>query len=135
MAATTPAASRTISELPTFSSQVTSWTSCGISEKLAVGSPTWIIRVSFSGMPISVAISAASSSPRSFSLAPTAASSSTRSSGVVLDQESKAARAARTARSASSGVPSGIRPMTSSVEGFTTSIVPSPAGSTHSPPM
>ena len=73
IAATTPAGSRTISELPTFSSHSTSPISCGISEKLAVGSPTWIIRVSLSGMPISVAIRAASSSPRSPSLAPIAA--------------------------------------------------------------
>ena len=58
-----------------------------------------------------------------------------RSSAGVCDQASKAARAACTARSASSAVPSGTRPTTSSVVGLTTSIEPSPAGSTHSPPM
>ena len=52
-----------------------------------------------------------------------------------VDRAVAAARAARTARSTSSGVPSGTRPMTSSVDGLTTSIVASELGSVHSPPM
>ena len=52
IAATTPTGSRTISELPTFSSHWTSSTSCGMEAKVPVGSPTWIIRASFSGMPM-----------------------------------------------------------------------------------
>src|SRR5437879_1113441 len=48
---------------------------------------------------------------------------------------SKASRAAATARSMSAGVPSGTRPTSSSECGEITSMVPVPAGSTHSPPM
>src|SRR5215216_13644 len=48
---------------------------------------------------------------------------------------SKASRAAATARSMSAAVPSGTRPTSSSVCGEITSMVPVPAGSTHSPPM
>src|SRR6266571_1849883 len=48
---------------------------------------------------------------------------------------SKASRAAATARSMSAVVPSGTRPTSSSECGEITSMVPVPAGSTHSPPM
>ena len=135
IAATTPAGSFTIREFPTSSSHLTSPTSSGIEENVSDGSPAWIIFDRPIGIPSSVVISAASSSPRSPSFSPMAAQRRARSSGGVCDHESNAARAARAARSASSGVPSGTRPMTSSVVGLTTSIEPSPAGSTHSPPM
>ncbi len=135
IAATTPTGSRTISELPTSSSQAISSTRSVWDENVTDGSPAWIMRDSVSGMPSSVAIRTPSSSPRSASFAPIAPPAARARSGEVCDQESKAARAARTARSASSGVPSGTRPITSSVVGLITSIVPEPAGSTHSPPM
>ena len=73
IAATTPAASRTISELPTSSSHSICSTSSGIEENVTDGRPAWIIRDRPIGMPISVVISAASSSPRSASAAPIAA--------------------------------------------------------------
>ena len=73
IAATTPAASLTISELPTSSSHSICSASSGIEAKVSEGSPAWIIRDRPSGMPISVVISAASSSPRSASAAPIAA--------------------------------------------------------------
>jgi hypothetical protein len=62
---------------------------------------------------------------------------SARSAGVMRGHgpSSKARRAAATARSMSAGVASGTRPMTSSVCGDTTSMVPLPEDSTHSPPM
>ena len=135
IAATTPAGSLTISELPTSSSQVISLTRSGIEENVTVGSPAWISPDRPIGIPSSIVMSAAMSSPRSASFAPMAPHSRARSSAGVCDQESNAARAARTARSASSALPSGTRPMTSSVVGFTTSMIPSPVGSTHSPPM
>ena len=70
MAATTPAASRTISELPTSSSHSICSASSGIEEKVSDGRPAWIMRDRPIGMPSSVVISAASSSPRSASSAP-----------------------------------------------------------------
>ena len=79
IAATTPAGSRTISELPTSSSQAISSTSSACDEKVTDGRPAWIIRESVIGMPSSVEISPASSSPRSASLAPIAAHSCARS--------------------------------------------------------
>jgi hypothetical protein len=75
------------------------------------------------------------SSLRAASPAAIARISSARSTSPVCDQLSKAARAAATARSTSSGLPCGMRPITSSVAAFTTSIVSLPVGSTHSPPM
>ena len=73
IAATTPAGSCTISEFPTSSSHVTSFTSSGIDENVSGGSPAWIICDRPIGMPSSVVISAASSSPRSPSFSPIAA--------------------------------------------------------------
>ena len=70
IAATTPAGSFTISELPTSSSQATSFTSSGIEENVTVGRPAWIICDRPIGMPSSVVMSAATSSPRSASFAP-----------------------------------------------------------------
>jgi hypothetical protein len=72
IAATTPAASRTISELPTSSSHSISSTSWGIEEKVSEGRPAWIMRERPIGIPSSVVIRAASSSPRSASAAPIA---------------------------------------------------------------
>ncbi len=72
MAATTPAGSRTTSELPTSSSQAISSTRSGIAENPIAGSPAWIMRDRPRGMPSSLVISAPSSSPRSVSCAPMA---------------------------------------------------------------
>ena len=94
MAPTTPSGSRTISELPTFSSQATFSSCSGIEPKSMVGRPACTIFDSASGMPSSVAISAASSSPRSASLAAMPAQVSERASIGVCDQTSNAARAA-----------------------------------------
>ena len=58
-----------------------------------------------------------------------------RSCGSVCDQVSNAVFAALAARSTSSAVPSGIRPMTSSVEALITSIEPVPDDGTHAPSM
>jgi hypothetical protein len=49
--------------------------------------------------------------------------------------ESNAARAARQALSTSSAEPSGIVPMSSSVDALITSIVPFPVDDTHAPSM
>ena len=54
-----------------------------------------------------------------------------RSAGEVCDQVSKADFAAATARSTSSAVPSGMRPITSSVLALITSIEPEPVEGTH----
>ena len=69
IAATTPAGSRTISELPTSSSHSIASTSSGIEAKVTEGRPAWIMRERPIGMPSSLVMSAASSSPRSASLA------------------------------------------------------------------
>ena len=135
MQPTTPIGSRTISEFPICSSQGTSEATCAIEAKSMAGRPAWIVRASVSGMPTSAEISAAISSPRSASAALIAVQASTRDSTGTWRQASKPARAASTARSMSSGVPSGIVPITCSVVESMTSIVSLPDGSTHSPPM
>ena len=58
-----------------------------------------------------------------------------RSSLDVAPQVSKAALAAATARSTSAAVPAGTEAMTSSVEGFSTSMVSEPVDGTHEPSM
>jgi len=58
-----------------------------------------------------------------------------RSSTEVSAHAGNARRAACTARSTSSAVPSGIRPMTSSVVEWTTSSHPVPVEGTHAPSM
>ena len=135
IAPTTPAGSRTTSELPTCSSQVTCSTICGIEPKVMIGRPAWIIAESCTGMPSSDAMRTASSSWRSWSLPEMAAHMAARSSAGVVLHDSNASRAAATARSTSAGVPCGMRPMTSSVEALTTSMVSLPSGATHWPPM
>ena len=135
MQPTTPTGSRTTSEFPICSSQGTSEATWAIDPKSIAGRPAWIVRASASGMPTSAAISAAISSARSASAALIAVHASTRCSTGTSRHSSNPARAAFTARSTSSGVPSGMRPITCSVVESTTSIVPEPAGSTHSPPM
>ena len=123
-----------MSELPTCSSQTTSRAAWAVPPKSMAGSPAWIVRDWASGIPTSAAISAASSSPRAASPAAIPCSASRRLSNGTADQASKPARAAATARSTSSGVPSGTRPITCSVVESSTSMLPEPAGSTHSPP-
>jgi hypothetical protein len=136
IAPTTPTGSRTISELPTFSSHCVCSMQSGIVANDIVGRPAWIIIDRFIGMPTSREISAAISSPRAASAAAIARQASSRSAIDDCDQTSKAARAAATARSTSPAVASGTRPMTSSVvESITSRTPPPPSGSTHSPPM
>ena len=60
-------------------------------------------------------------------------SSCARRDGAVSAHGSNARRAAATARSTSSGLPSGTRPITASVEASVTSKWPLPSGATHSP--
>ena len=108
---------------------------CCIEPKSMIGRPAWTIIARAIGDPSSCAIRPATSSWRSWSLAETAAVSATRSSSGVVLQASKAVRAAATARSTSAGVPSGTRPMTSSVAALTTSMVSCEDGWTQSPPM
>ena len=135
IAPSTPIASRTTREFPTSSSQTISSISLAAAANWLAGSPTWMILLSFSGIPSSWAIVAATSSLRSPSPAAIALSRPARSSREVSDQAGKAARAAATARSASSAEQAGIVPMTSSVVELITSIGSEPCGCTHSPPM
>ena len=58
-----------------------------------------------------------------------------RSSTGVVDQLGNAALAAATAASTSAGVPSGIEPMTCSVDALITSMVLFPVDGTKAPPM
>ena len=99
-----------------------------------VGSPTWMRWERPTGMPSSALIVAASSAPRSLSFSAIAASSAARSAGGVAAHLGNAARAAATARSTSSAPAAGMRPMTSSVYGLTTSIVSTVSGAIHPPP-
>jgi hypothetical protein len=101
----------------------------------ACGSPAWMIWLSISGMPTSPVIVSAISWLRAAMPSLRAWRNLARSSVEVWLQPSKAALAAATARSTSSGVPSGIDPMTSSVEALTTSMVPEPVEGTHWPSM
>src|SRR4051812_43905599 len=130
MQPTTPTGSRTTSELPTVSSHSTCSSTSGIDMNDMVGRPAWIIVESGIGMPTSRAISAASSSERAAMAAPIARHASARSTSGVCDHVSKPARAASTARSTSSAVPSGTRPMTSSVVQYPT---PAPVALLRSP--
>ena len=132
---TTPTGSRTTRELPTSSSHTIRSTAWAIAPKSIAGSPAWMVRDRPNGIPTSRETIAAISSARAASPWEMAVQASTRSASGVADQPGKAARAARAARSTSSGVPSGTRPMTSSVVASITSIAPSPAGGVHSPPM
>ena len=65
IAPSTPTGSRSTRELPISSSQATSSISCGIAANWPIGSPAWMIWLSFSGIPSSWAIVAAISSARS----------------------------------------------------------------------
>ena len=105
-----------------------------IEANVIVGSPTWISRARPTGMPSSAPIVAASSSPRSLNCSAIAVRNAARSAAGVAAQPAKAARAAATARSTSAAPAAGMRPMTSSVVGLTTSIVSSVSGAIHSPP-
>ena len=101
--------------------------------KELIGSPAWITRESFNGMPTSAVTVPAISSARASSPSAIARSSRWRSDTAVADQPSKAARAAATARRASSAVPAGIVPSSSPVPASTTSSVPLPSGVAQAP--
>ena len=135
IAPTTPAASRSTRELPISSSQRTSSIAWAIEVRSLIARPTWIIWVSFTGIPSSWVIVAVSSSARSPSPAAIAFNASARSPRGVRDQPGKALRAASTARSTSTGEQPGIVAIVSSVVELTTGSGSAPAGSTHSPPM
>ena len=100
-----------------------------------VGRPAWMSIDRFSGMPTSWATTLAMSMVRAPRPSVMRCRYLPRSSTEVCDQLSKAALAAFTALSTSSGVPSGIVPMTSSVVALTTSMVPFPLEATQAPSM
>src|SRR4051812_49403676 len=87
------------------------------------------------GMPTSPAITCAISAMRAWRPSPMRCTYLARSVTGVSAHEGNARRAAVTALSTSPGVPSGIRPMTSSVVEFTTSSQPVPVDGTHAPSM
>ena len=111
----------------------TSSTIAGAVLKVASGRPTWIGRACRAGIPSSVAMRTVSSSARASSPSAMRVSASWRTSSGACDHAGKAARAAATARSTSAGVPSGMRPATSSVAGLTTSSTWSEDGATQAP--
>ena len=106
-----------------------------MSAKAPMARPTWIGPDSDSGMPTSREMTEASSSVRAARPSEIRARSLDLSAAGVADHAGKAAAAALTARSTSSGVPSGILPMTSSVVELMTSSVPVPVEATHTPSM
>src|SRR5690349_22612359 len=88
---------------------------------------------SLSGMPTSAAIVRPISSARAFRPSWIFERKAARSAGGVVAQPSNAARAAAAAASTSAGVPSGTRPMISSVDGETTAMVLAPAAADQRP--
>ena len=108
IAATTPTGSRTSVEVPTSSSHTNSEARCALSANVNVGSPAWMPLASMSGIPTSLAMHSAMSSPRSASFSEMRVSSSPRSLGLVFAHDVNAAAAASTAAFASSTVPAGI---------------------------
>ena len=102
-----------------------------------MGAKTWAIAPQPTGDPISIVISSAIGCISAWRAADTLVRMAALSVGAIRGQgpSSNAVRAALTARSMSVVVASGTRPITSSVVGLITSIVPVPAGDVHSPPM
>ncbi len=86
-------------------------------------------------MPTSPVMVSAISWLRAPSSSASACSTFWRSAGAVWPHVSKAVLAAATALSTSSGVPSGMWPMTCSVEALMTSMVPLPVDGTQAPSM
>src|SRR5919204_5409288 len=91
-------------------------------------------RAAGSGLPTLVDSSCASSSACSSISSASLSRISARSPGVVSNHSGQAFFAASTARSTSAAVPRGTSAIASPVAGFSTSIVPPSAASTHSPP-
>ncbi len=135
MAPTTPTGSRTMSELPSSSSQSNSVICVAISAKAPVGRPTWMAPDRVIGIPTSREIVWAISSVRAARPSEIRDSILARSSTEVADQSAKASAAAWTALSTSSAVPSGMVAITSSLFESTTSSVPVPVEGTQAPPM
>ena len=100
-----------------------------------MGEPAWIMVASFTGMPTSPAISLPISSMRAFNPSWILKRYAARSGAGVTDHASNAARAAATAASTSAVVPSGMRPITSSVEALMTSMDFVPMGAAQWPLM
>ena len=103
--------------------------------KVIRGRPAWTMRLRFFGMPTSWDTTVAISSMRACRPSVMRLRYLARSSTEVCDHGPNAALAALTAASTSSGVPSGMRPITSSVVELMTSMVPVPVDGTHAPSM
>ena len=135
MHATTPSGSRTTSDPPICSSNG-NWLAMSTYEPMTIaGSPAWISWEKTIGIPTSPQIVCAMSSMRAFRPSWRRCRYFARSSTGVVLHAPKARRAAATAASTSSAVPSGTRPMTSSVVAFTTSMVSEPVEGTQAPSM
>ena len=101
--------------------------------QFAAGRPAWMSMLRFSGMPTSPATVCAISAMRAPRPSVMRWRYFARSSRGVFDHAGNAALAAATAFSTSSGVPSGIVPITSSVVELMTSSDPAPVEGTHAP--
>ena len=135
IAPTTPMGSCTTSELPSSSSHWKASAALAASANAMAGRPTWTEPDRVIGMPTSCEMMVATSSVRAARASPIRVSSLPRSSREVAAQPGKAAAAACTALSTSSGVPSGMVAMTSSVAELMTSSVPLPVEGTQAPLM
>ena len=133
MQPTTPTGSRVTSERLMVSSKSKLRAVSGTPAVVAAGMPAWIIVESVAGMPTSLEMRAPISSARAASPAPSFSMKPSRSSSERPDHSGKAALAAATAASTSAAVPSGTEPMTASLDGLTTSMLPSPADGAHFP--
>jgi hypothetical protein len=100
-----------------------------------MGRPAWIMRLSHFGIPASRVTTVAISSMRAPRPSAMRVQYLARSSGVVCDQDSKAARAAVAAASTSSAVPAATWAMTSPLVESWTSIVSEPVDGTQPPSM
>jgi hypothetical protein len=133
MQATTPIGSRRTVECPTLLSAKSVGSRSAKTSNCCIGKPTWIRRVSFTGIPTSATMIAVNSSLFATNASWQRFSSRIRSSTGVADQDGKARRAALTATSTSTSSASGTSPMTCSVNGLVTSIRLPDTGFTQPP--
>ena len=131
---TTPTGSRVTSVRLIVSSKANSRAVAGTPPVVAAGIPAWIIVDMPRGIPTSSEMSVPISSMRAPSWPASPSIRPRRSSSGVAAQPSNASRAAATALSTSTAVPAGTEPMTSSLDGLTTSMLSSPSDATHLPP-
>ena len=132
---TTPTGSRVTSVRLIVSSNAKSRAVAGTPPVVAAGIPAWIMVDMPRGIPISSEMSVPISPMRAPNWPARPSIRARRSSSGVAAQPSKAARAAATAASTSTAVPAGTEPMTSSLDGLMTSMLPSPSEATHWPSM